>query len=1011
MDATSFQSAKVIFAQACALKPPERSQFVQTACGGDTALYDLVQRVLEEDGRFFDAPVPALDTERLQVGPYRILEIIGEGGMGTVYLAEQHDPIRRKVALKVIRAGINSKEVLARFHVEQRSLALMNHPHIARVFDSGITPEGRPYFVMEYVPGLAVTEYCDRHRLGPTQRLELFLLVCLAVQHAHQRGVIHRDLKPSNILVMSQDNKPVPKIIDFGVAKATEDRLSDVTLHTGFGQLIGTPEYMSPEQASPDSRGVDTRSDVYSLGVILFELLIGTLPFESSELRNVDLAKALLIIRDKESPKPSQRLGSAENDISMAAKNRSCSPRTLLRFVRGDLDWITIKALEKDANRRYQSPAALAEDLERYLNGEAVEASQPGLAYRISKLVGRNKPLAVGAAATFVAIVIGVLSEAAAFVAGVAVLLLLLVALAVTTVLLRQARRARQGEVRQRAVAEERERRVGEERDRANEQRAIAQRMEKLASERLEEVLRLADVQLLSESRDQARELWPAIPDQVEAMRGWLESAHALAARLPVHEQTLETLRRSALPYTDDQAAADRASHPNQAVAAEKTRWLEGIRGDIQRFREDGTRLTHLSDEEKETTLATLTRHEQDLAAAIAQLEHTFDQRRTWRFDAAQEQWRHDLLAELVAGLRGFSSPDPLVGEIASVEQRIADADTVAQQTLESPTVVREWKVATAAIEQLPAYGGLQLKPQLGLIPLRQDPKSGLWEFWHVASGDRPQPNPDPTAVNPWIIGESTGLVMTLIPAGTFWMGSQPDDPEGPNHDPDTGEYEGPSHEASVAPFFLSRYEMTQGQWLAVWGQNPSVYGPLKNAGGRQHDLRHPVEHVNWFECRETLKRLDLELPTEEEWEYACRAGTETRWWSGDDPQSVAGTANLADHFARTNGAPSAWTFEDWLDDGYSLHAPVGCYRPNAFGLHDVQGNVWEWTLSAYRDYRKTAAPEPGLPAVAPMSNIRVIRGGAFNSAVGDARASHRNFTSPDLHCLSLGLRPARPVR
>ena len=291
-------------------------------------------------------------------GPYRLLQIIGEGGMGEVWLAEQTAPIRRQVALKVIKAGMDTVQVVARFEAERQALALMDHPAIATVYDGGSTPEGRPYFVMEHVKGEPITTYCDRHKLAMRDRLELFAQVCDGVQHAHQKGVIHRDLKPSNVLVAVQDDRPVPKIIDFGVAKATARQLTDRTLYTELGAMVGTLEYMSPEQAEMGGLDIDTRTDVYALGVILYELLSGTLPFESKELRQAGFAEIQRTIRDKEPPRPSTRITRLGGASTAAASNRSMEPRRLASVLRGDLDWVTMRALEKDRTcLLYTSPS------------------------------------------------------------------------------------------------------------------------------------------------------------------------------------------------------------------------------------------------------------------------------------------------------------------------------------------------------------------------------------------------------------------------------------------------------------------------------------------------------------------------------------------------------------------------------------------------------------------------------------------------------------------------------
>src|SRR5580658_7724161 len=302
-----------------------------------------------------------------QIGPYRLLQLLGEGGMGEVWLAEQKIPIHRTVALKLIKAGMDTKAVVARFESERQALALMDHPNIARVFDAGSTAEGRPYFVMEYVPGLPITEYCDKHRLTIKERLELFMQVCEGVQHAHQKAIIHRDLKPSNVLVVEQNNKPVPKIIDFGLAKATAQRLTDKTLFTELGVMIGTPEYMSPEQADQREQNIDTRTDVYSLGVILYQLMVGALPVDAKALRKAGMEEILRVIREEEPPKPSTKVRAMGKDSAATAEKRREEPRSFAQHLRGELDWITMKALEKDRVRRYGTASDLAADIARYL--------------------------------------------------------------------------------------------------------------------------------------------------------------------------------------------------------------------------------------------------------------------------------------------------------------------------------------------------------------------------------------------------------------------------------------------------------------------------------------------------------------------------------------------------------------------------------------------------------------------------------------------------------------------
>jgi serine/threonine protein kinase len=345
-----------------------------------------------------------------QFGPYKTIRVLGEGGMGIVYLAEQREPIRREVALKVIKLGMNTREVMARFGAERQALALMDHPNIARVFDAGVSEQGQPYFAMEYVSGIPITDYCDKHRLTNRERMELFLPVCQAVQHAHQKGVIHRDIKPSNVMVGERDGKPFPQVIDFGIAKATDQRLAEYSAFTHFGQLVGTPEYMSPEQAELGGLNVDTATDVYSLGVLLYQLLVGVLPFEGMYRREAGLVELLRIIREEEPPTPSNRLAGLEEMAEVAA-NRRTDPAAMRRQLASDLSWIVLKAIEKDKERRYASASDLAGDIQRYLADQPVVARPPSASYHLQKFARRHRGLVASIAAVLVALVAGVVAS------------------------------------------------------------------------------------------------------------------------------------------------------------------------------------------------------------------------------------------------------------------------------------------------------------------------------------------------------------------------------------------------------------------------------------------------------------------------------------------------------------------------------------------------------------------------------------------------------------------------
>jgi serine/threonine protein kinase/tetratricopeptide (TPR) repeat protein len=413
MNEDTWNRVRKIFDEAVDLDLDARSAFLDEACAGDASLrvevaallasHDALGTVGGTESRHEGAPIPEAGT---MLGKYKLLQQIGEGGFGTVYMAEQQEPVRRKVALKIIKLGMDTRQVIARFEAERQALALMDHPNIARVLDAGATDNGRPYFVMELVRGIPITEYCDRNKLSTRERLELFLDVCSAVQHAHQKSIIHRDLKPSNVMVTLHDGRPVPKIIDFGIAKATDRRLTEKTLFTAYEQFIGTPQYMSPEQAEMSGLDVDTRTDIYSLGVLLYELLTGTTPFDKQRLRSAGLAEIHRIIREEEPPKPSTRLSSLGESATTTAAQHRTDIAGLRRALQGDLDWIVMKALEKDRTRRFETANALRQDIRRHLASEPVSARPPSTTYRFQKFVLRNRT-GVAVAGVVVAALLG----------------------------------------------------------------------------------------------------------------------------------------------------------------------------------------------------------------------------------------------------------------------------------------------------------------------------------------------------------------------------------------------------------------------------------------------------------------------------------------------------------------------------------------------------------------------------------------------------------------------------
>jgi WD40 repeat protein/serine/threonine protein kinase len=423
---TSQPELRAIFCEALEHQAPqEQADYLDRACQGKPGLRARVEALLRahaEANSFLQEPSgrpaatvdegPAAERPGTVVGPYKLLEQIGEGGFGVVFMAEQHQPVRRKVALKVLKPGMDSRQVIARFEAERQALALMDHPHIARVLDAGATAGGRPYFVMELVKGVAITAYCDQNQLPARARLELFASVCQAVQHAHQKGIIHRDLKPSNVLVTLHDGVPVVKVIDFGVAKALGQQLTEKTLFTNFAQLIGTPLYMSPEQAELSGLDIDTRSDIYSLGVLLYELLTGTTPFDRERLKAASFDEIRRIIREEEPPKPSTRISTLGEAAGTVSGNRKSDPKRLRQLFRGELDWIVMKALEKDRNRRYESASAFAADVRRYLDDEPVQACPPSAGYRFQKFARRHRGWLLAASALALVVLLAVVGLA-----------------------------------------------------------------------------------------------------------------------------------------------------------------------------------------------------------------------------------------------------------------------------------------------------------------------------------------------------------------------------------------------------------------------------------------------------------------------------------------------------------------------------------------------------------------------------------------------------------------------
>jgi WD40 repeat protein/serine/threonine protein kinase/tetratricopeptide (TPR) repeat protein len=521
-DWASSVNEQSIFLEALEQNDPEtRRAFLDQACAGDVALRNRVERLLARHVQVdavLDAPLvpnggatitykPVTEGPGSVIGPYKLLQQIGEGGFGVVYMAEQERPVRRIVALKIIKPGMDTAQVIARFESERQALALMDHPHIAKVFDAGATESGRPYFVMELVKGVPITEFCDKNHMPAEERLKLFIDVCHAIQHAHHKGIIHRDIKPSNVMVTLHDGVPVVKVIDFGVAKATVQKLTERTLFTAYGAMVGTPAYMSPEQAEMSGLDIDTRSDIFSLGVLLYELLTGTTPLESKRLRAAGYAEMQRLIREEEPPRPSTRLSSLGDSATVLAGNRGLDVKRLVQLLAGDLDWVVMKALEKDRNRRYATPGGFAEDIERYLRRDAVLARSPTAIYKLQKFVQRNRAAALTGAAVAAALLIGM--AVATWEAIIATQ-----ARRETYAALQQTEHARSAETEQRRLAQANEQRAVSAFADADRSRAAAEQSAAESRERLVRLHVANGVRLMDEG-----DLFSALPPLVEALR------------------------------------------------------------------------------------------------------------------------------------------------------------------------------------------------------------------------------------------------------------------------------------------------------------------------------------------------------------------------------------------------------------------------------------------------------------------------------------------------------------
>ncbi len=838
------------------------------------------------------------------VDRYRILNEIGRGGQGTVYLAT--DPqVGRPVAVKVLKAPWTGSVVLSsRFQREARALARLDHPGLASVHDTGEVC-GLAYFVMTYVEGHTLASEMAKHGAapasgsdrGPLDRYVGLIEATARTLHvAHEAGLVHRDVKPGNIMVTPSGD---PVILDFGLARLLDE---DPCRLTETGDILGTPGFMAPEQASGNPRAIDRRTDVFGLGSTLRALL-----------------------------------------RSAGWPDLRAAP---------DLDAVLQVATEPDPDRRYATAQDFADDLHRVRRRLPVSV-RPAGRLRKSLTWCRRNP-----------------SAAALVVLPPLVLIASLVGLAFANARIEVAAR----ELRH--------------------QEELADASTTEAKARFDQFQRLDDLVRVDALIEREPELWPAHPKTVAAIEAWLADADVLMSRLPAHQRALEALRARGRRVAADGTAAD----PADGRIARIRRVRAAAAAEVSAEAMPESRRANLKDVIAKAD------------AAIRSSDATDALRPAWHFDHVEDRWLHDNLSRLVAALETLGATDGVGCTRAAVAKRLAFARSLERESLLDRA--EPWNRAVEAIADVrlhPAYGGLRIRPILGLVPLGADRTSGLWEFAHLASGNPPER----TATGSLALRDDSGVVLVLIPGGTYRMGARPpadeDEPAGGHVDPAAQPKESPIHEVRLDPFFISKHELTQGQWLRVTGVNPSHARPDRAWDhGYAPTLRNPVEQVSYLDCEEVLRRLDLSMPTEAQWEAAARGGTTTPWWCGRTLSSLPSTENMADsRWVVVEGSSGPADME--RDDGWSGPAPVGSYGGNPFGLHDVIGNVSEWCRDRMEFYRIPVLPGDGLRS-AGIVDARAVRGGAFNMVARNGRSSARFGMNERTRVGWIGVRPAMGI-